>query len=446
MKFASSIFVSIASYRDSELIPTLHDMINTSKHPEHLDIAVFWQDDNDINTFLNQGMQLNESKTYLGYPLYLLEYNGARIWVLSVHYYESKGACWARHMAEQLFQNQAYFLQIDSHCRFIPHWDQEMIAMLNSLRVKSPKPVLSSYPPGYEPDQKNENRKDYVSRLTFNAFTPEGMVQMMSTPITETEPVRCGYLAAGFIFSDGSFVHDVANDPDIFFLGEEIAMAARAFTHGYDTYAPHKILLWHFYTRSNHSKVWTDHNNEAKESGAIDLAWWERDKIAKSRVRALLGTEQTTIELGRYILGTERSLQEFEYRVGLNFKKLTTHPDAAGTNKIAYFNELPASHSQWLQSLIVVNKKTLKIEKNEVDFTREDVEWWHIGVYNSQNTQVSAEKVDLNNMNKIITKIDESIVELKLAFNSDKNVNPHTVRICPYIHMQGWGDVVEKSW
>ncbi|MGE4802228.1 GlcNAc-transferase family protein [Yersinia hibernica] len=445
MQSASSIFVSIASYRDSELIPTLHDMINTAKHPENLDIAVFWQDDNDINTFLNQGMQLNESKTYLGYPLHLLEYNGARIQVLSVHYYESRGACWARHMAEQLFEDQAYFLQIDSHCRFIQHWDHEMIAVLNSLRVNSPKPILSSYPPGYEPGE-NESRKDYVSRLIFNTFTPEGMVQMMSVPFTEAAPVRCGYLAAGFIFSDGSFVHDVANDPDIFFMGEEIAMAARAFTHGYDTYAPHKILLWHFYTRTNHSKVWSDHNNEAKESGAIDLAWWERDKIAKSRVRALLESEQQTIELGRYTLGTKRSLQEYEYRLGLNFKQRTAHPDVTGTNKVSYFNELPTSHSQWLQSLIVVNKKTLKIEKHEADFTREDVEWWHIGVYDPQNTQVTAEQVDLSNMKKIITKIDDSIVELKLAFNTEKNVKPHTIRICPYIRTQGWGEVVEKSW
>lgn len=77
--------------------------------------------------------------------------------------------------------------------------------------------------------------------------------------------MRCGYLA-GVYFSDGSFAREVPNDPNIFFIGEEIAMAARAFTHGYDIYAPHKILLWHFYTRSEHSKVWSDHNNEAKET------------------------------------------------------------------------------------------------------------------------------------------------------------------------------------
>ncbi|EKN3724834.1 TPA: glycosyltransferase [Yersinia enterocolitica] len=445
MQSVSSIFVSIASYRDSELIPTLHDMINTAKSPENLNIAVFWQDENDINTFINQGMRLIESQTHLGYPLHQLEYNQAHIWVLAVHYYESKGACWARHMAEGLFQDETYFLQIDSHCRFIQHWDHEMVTMLNSLRDKSPKPILSAYPPGYEPGE-NENRKDYVSRLIFNTFTPEGMVQMMSTPFTENAPVRCGYLAAGFIFTDGCFVREVANDPDIFFLGEEIAMAARAFTHGYDCYAPHKILLWHFYTRSKHSKVWSDHNNEAKKSGAVELAWWERDKIAKSRVRTLLGTEQSNAELGCYALGSQRSLQEFEYRLGVNFSKRAVHPDVVGTHKVSYFTDLPAAHEQWLESLILVNKKTLKIEKHEADFTREDVEWWHIGVYNAQNAQVMAEHVDISNMKKIITKTDDSIFELKLAFNTETDSNPRSVRICPYIRLQGWGDVVEKPW
>lgn len=151
MQSVSSIFVSIASYRDSELIPTLHDMINTAKSPENLNIAVFWQDENDINTFINQGMRLIESQTHLGYPLHQLEYNQAHIWVLAVHYYESKGACWARHMAEGLFQDETYFLQIDSHCRFIQHWDHEMVTMLNSLRDKSPKPILSAYPPVMSP-------------------------------------------------------------------------------------------------------------------------------------------------------------------------------------------------------------------------------------------------------------------------------------------------------
>lgn len=448
MQSVPSVFVSIASYRDPELIPTLHDMINTAACPENLSIAVFWQNDNDINTFLDQGMRLIESTTHQGYPLYQLEYNQARVWVLSVHYYESRGACWARHMAETLFQDEAFFLQIDSHCRFIPHWDHEMIAMLDSLRAKSPKPILSSYPPAYEPEEpgKDESRKNHVSRMIFNLFTQEGIVQMLSTTVTETAPVRCGYMAGGFIFSDGSFAREVPNDPNIFFIGEEISMAARAFTHGYDTYAPHKILLWHFYTRTKGSKVWTDHSNEAKKTGSVEMAWWERDKIAKDRVTTLFDRNKDHSELAPYTLGTQRSLQEFEYRLGICVEKRAVHPDAVGKDKVSFFADLPESHEDWLQSLIFVNKKTLKVEKKEVDFMRDDVDWWHIGVYNANNIAVMVKKIDPENRAKMVTTIDDSCFELKLEFNTVTNSNAQKIRICPYIRSQGWGDIMEKSW
>lgn len=445
MQPGSTIFVSIASYRDPELFPTLHDMINTAEKPENLNIAIFWQDDNDISSFLNQGMVMVGSTTFRGYPLYELAFNGARILVISVHYYASQGACWARYMAEGLFEDQDYFLQIDSHCRFIPNWDREMGAMLNSLREKSARPVLSSYPPGYIPGE-DDNRTTYVSRLIAKFFTPEGMLQMGSVPFRESAPIRCGYLAGGFIFADGSFARDVPNDPKIFFMGEELAMAARAFTQGYDIYAPHSILLWHFYTRKEHSKVWADHSNEAKEKGAVEMAWWERDKVAKSRVRKLLGASDESADLGCYTLGKQRTLQEFEYRIGADFQRRALHPEVIGNDKLSYFADLPLSHEQWLDSLIFVNIKTLKIDQQEADFLREDVDFWHIGVYTPDNVELMTKEVDINNMKGVITPIDDSSYEVKLTFNTETSPSARVIRICPYIRSHGWGDTLEKSW
>ncbi|MCI1680714.1 MAG: UDP-N-acetylglucosamine-transferase [Ewingella americana] len=445
MQPGSTIFVSIASYRDPELIPTLHDMINNAEKPENLNIAIFWQNDNDITVFINQGMAKVETTTYRGYPLHEFECNRARISVISVHYYQSQGACWARYMAEGLFADQDYFLQIDSHCRFIPDWDREMVAMLNSLRGKSPRPVLSSYPPGYVPGE-DEDRKTYVSRLTTKSFTPDGMLQMGSVPFNDDAPLRCGYLAGGFIFADGTFARDVPNDPEIFFMGEEIAMAARTFTHGYDIYAPHRILLWHFYTRKEHSKVWGDHSNEAKKNGAVEMAWWERDKVAKSRVRKLLGAADEICDLGHYSLGKQRTLQEFEYRIGANFQQRALHPEVIGKDRISYFAELPLAHEQWLQALIFVNLKTLKIDKSEADFLREDVDFWHIGVYTPDNVELMTKQVDINNMKGVITPVDDSSFEVKLTFNTETSPSSRMIRICPYIRAHGWGDTLEKHW
>ena len=39
----SKIFVSIASYRDPELLPTLHDLISNAANPSDLVICIAWQ-------------------------------------------------------------------------------------------------------------------------------------------------------------------------------------------------------------------------------------------------------------------------------------------------------------------------------------------------------------------------------------------------------------------
>ena len=56
------------------------------------------------------------------------------------------------------------------------------------------------------------------------------------------------FWAAGMSFSRGHFVTTVGYDccsPDLF-MGEEIGMTVRAFTHGYDIYAPSESLIFHY--------------------------------------------------------------------------------------------------------------------------------------------------------------------------------------------------------
>ena len=39
-------------------------------------------------------------------------------------------------------------------------------------------------------------------------------------------------------------------------------MTVRAFTHGYDLFYPHRVILWHEYTRNYRPKHWDDHTAE----------------------------------------------------------------------------------------------------------------------------------------------------------------------------------------
>ncbi|HAV1831813.1 TPA: hypothetical protein JG914_004666 [Enterobacter hormaechei subsp. steigerwaltii] len=262
-----------------------------------------------------------------------------------MHHTRAAGAGYARHQCETLYGRETYFLQIDSHCRFSDFWDEKMISMLESLRKLSPKPILSTYPPDYQPGPP-ETRAYFPSRLIFNEFTVDGISMQSSCPIKAEAPQRNCYLAGGFIFADGEYLHDVPSDPDIFFAGEEIALSVRAFTHGYDAYAPHNILLWHHYGRTESPKIWSDHTSQAKEVGDVSKTWWERDRESKKRVRRLLGLEakENGTDLGQFDLGEVRTLQDFEYASGLTFHLRRVHPAVSGAEKCSFFSleSLPA--------------------------------------------------------------------------------------------------------
>lgn len=176
MNQPATIFVSIASYRDPELLPTLRDMLRHAAYPENLHIAICWQDDKTSDFFESAGFVQQQRRIFNGQEIVTFLFNKARIDIIMVHYFISQGASWARSLAEALFENEQYFLQIDSHCRFIPDWDNEMITMLRMLQAQSPHPVISSYPPAYTPGNNEAGcKKSDVSRLIFREYDRQGI-------------------------------------------------------------------------------------------------------------------------------------------------------------------------------------------------------------------------------------------------------------------------------
>ncbi|MFP2516979.1 GlcNAc-transferase family protein [Buttiauxella agrestis] len=445
MQPVNCIFVSIASYCDPELIPTLRDMIATAEHPKNLHIAVCWQHDGEESLFAEAQMTLLSRVPHQGFELLTFAYGGASVQVISAHFFQSCGAGWARSMAESLYTGEAWFLQIDSHCRFIPQWDREMIAMVRELQGISAKPVLSTYPPAYDPADENV-RNQFVNRLTFREFMPDGILMLSSVSFSAPTPVRGSYLAGGFIFATGSFVKDVPNDPHIFFAGEEIAMAVRAFTQGYEVYTPHKALLWHYYGRNEQRKIWGDHNNAAKEAGTVDLAWWERDKVSKSRVRTVLGVENPPVDLGDYGRGKVRSFAEFERMIGASFSHCTVMPDVVGKDRVSYFPPLDTSEESWLTGLIRPNKKKLTFRLSDLHLGVENTAWWHVGVYTESNVLLEQKTLTKANIEALVTAADPESLPLSFDFTTSAFHRPHSVRICPFITTEGWGNTVEKIW
>lgn len=445
----ATIFISIASYRDPQLLPTLKDMLDKAAHPENLHIAICWQDSGAPEIFAQAGFLPQGYRIVKEREVTMFSYRQARIDAIAVHYYASQGACWARHLAETLFENERYFLQIDSHCRFIPDWDNEMIALLRQVKMRSPRPIISSYPPAYTPgDNEEASKKTYVSRLIFREYDEQGIPMVGSVPFEAREPVRGSYLAGGFIFTVGDFVKAVPNDPQIFFAGEEIAMSVRAFTHGYDIYHPHKPLLWHYYQREEHSKVWSDHTDRAKDRGKVEKTWWERDGLSKQRVRALLTPDENTPAacLAPYTHGTERTLRQFEYQAGICLQQRTVLPEVMASEKINFFATPPVDETQWLKRQHAYYKKSIALNAADYAVGETDISTLHINVYNAQNALLYKRALAQAELEALHANSTDNVLTLVLEFNTAGMTQPAVVRICPWTDTSGWGAVTEEAW
>jgi hypothetical protein len=182
-----------------------------------------------------------------------------RFRILDIPFEKSNGACWARNQIQQLYQGEEYTLQIDSHMRFDKNWDDEMIKMIKQLQKKGhKKPLLTGYVSSFNPDNDPAERIPDPWRMVFDRFIPEGAVFFLPETIPGwqdlKEPVPSRFYSAHYCFTLGEFSKEVQHDPEFYFHGEEISIAARAYTHGYDLFHPHKTLIWHEYTRKGRTK------------------------------------------------------------------------------------------------------------------------------------------------------------------------------------------------
>lgn len=281
------ILITIAGYRDTELPATITNAIAQAAYPEHLRFAICHQFDDRTRDQLSPW------------------HDDPRFQIDAVPHSDSRGCCWARSRTFEHYDDEPYLLQIDAHMRFAARWDIRYIEMLES--IPSPLPVLTTYPPPYRFDDDGTVIYDMavgVQRLVIERVTHD-LTTVQKTHVVDdlSAPLPSPSIAAGQIFTRGRFCTDVPYDPEIYFSGEEISLAARAFTHGYDLFAPNENLIWHLYDHDE-PKHWEDHASHA-----------DAQQTAVDRLRLLFQGDHK--HLGKYGLGPARSLAAFERMAGI---------------------------------------------------------------------------------------------------------------------------------
>ena len=404
------IFVQIASYRDPQLVPTIKNMLENAKRPKNLVLSI--------------ARQFNEEDGFDD----LSEFeNDKRFKILNIPYTESKGVCWARHLTQQQYNGEEYTLQIDSHMRFEKDWDDTLIKMIKQLQKKGhKKPLLTGYVSSFDPENDPEGRVTEPWRMAFDRFTPEGVVFFLPEVIpnwkTLNEPVTARFYSAHFCFTLGKFSQEVQHDPEYYFHGEEISIAVRAYTHGYDLFHPHKVVIWHEYTRKGRTKQWDD-----------DKEWYLKNEACHKKNRQLLGVDGEVFDgdLSEYF-GTERTITDYEKYAGVLFSKRAVQQYTIDKNyppnPYTFKNE-----DEWKESFLSIFKHCIDLDLNRVP--ENDYEFWVVAFHNSKDETLHRHDADINEINRL--KLDpDNVGKIWREFNTSER--PTYWVVWPYSKSKGW--------
>ena len=415
----SKIFIQIASYRDPQLIPTVEDAINNAKHPENLVFCIAHQ-------FSDEDAFSKDLDKYR---------DDSRFKILDIPYKEATGACWARNQIQQKYDGEKYTLQIDSHHRFIENWDDECIKMIKQLQKKGhKKPLLTGYVSSFNPDNDPEERVLEPWWMTFDRFIPEGAVFFLPSGIPDwqnrTEPIPARFYSAHFAFTLGEFSVEVQHDPNYYFHGEEISIAVRAYTHGYDLFHPHKVVVWHEYTRKGRTKQWDD-----------DPDWVARNNSSHARNRALFGMDGECSpcmkeSLGKYYFGTERSLQDYEAYAGISFKKRAAQQYTLD-NKIAP-NPIIRDPQEYEASFLQRFKHCIDLGYDSVPY--DDYEFWAVIFEDKDGNSLYRRDADPEEIQRL--KNDpEGYCKIWREYYGP---SPYKYIVWPYSKEHGWCNKIEN--
>jgi hypothetical protein len=399
----NTIFIQIASYRDSELIPTIEDCLKKAQNPEALSFAIVNQYDanDEFSSTLDQYQ------------------NDPRFSILNVPARESLGVCWARHQTNKMYRGQYFILQIDSHSRFIQNWDTKIIE--SWLKLEDDKAIYTAYPPRYQPSQQPQEW-DQIPYIIHVYNISKGRTQQrpkrMNNWENRSSPVLARHVAAGFMFGRGTILQDVPYDPDFYFSEEEPALTVKLYTHGYNLYHPNEFFLWHYYTRKESPKHWSDQNTR------------EMSSRSSARLKSLLGLNNDYIDFKDKGLGEERSLEDYKNYAGIDFSNSILHIDTREAK------DLPVNLSDlegWTYKIKNFNK-TLSWDFSAVDKC-EDPRFWAFIFKDKYDEELYRLDVKYSKDKDII---DGKITKKHFSFTHYEGHDPAYFIIWPYSQSKKW--------
>lgn len=353
-----SIFISIASYRDTTCSATLRRAFERAANPRRVSVGIVQQNcQSQTRCFTGTGWAEKRqwvprpgpdpdcAEAFCASKLGRPHCDAGRVRILRLDEIDSLGPFFTRFVNSKLWRGENFYLQIDAHTDFRSSWDDSLVAQMRAT-PSYPKSVISNYPPGGSPNSpaawpapRHMTKPDTgypPSALCACTFETAGagrftvrLAEAGRSFRKELEtPRHSAFVAAGFFIAHGTIVDTVGFDPFLpfLFMGEELALSVRMWTHGYDIYAPSQDVLQHEYVRKESPKFWESvgqvysHANLHNELTDVVVQrvqylskFPEADSPEKLQPRTLL------LRFDQFGCGNVRHERDFAKAMGLDF-------------------------------------------------------------------------------------------------------------------------------
>jgi len=297
----ASIFVQISAYQDHELSKTINDCIKKSsgKNELHFGINLVFKEDNIIIPCVpNLKIKTSKAPKNLGVGI-------------------------GRYLANQFYDGEDFYLQVDAHTRFIKDWDEFIISNYFLYKNEGCNPVLTTYPSPYHYEDGKEILEDSPVTNAID-FRTEDIDLFKKTKFlhqyskSTEESIFTKSISGGSVFSSGE-IASIFPNKKMFNWGEEMLYAIRLFTHGYDLMIPQKQYLYHLYY--SHDKP---ENNFRSISGS-DFPD-ETNNIIKESDQEIYRIITNNI-ISDEGLGNKRTLDEYWFYIGISEELISISKD-----------------------------------------------------------------------------------------------------------------------
>jgi hypothetical protein len=345
----SSIFVSVASYRDPLCAATIRGLFSQSAYPFRVVTGIVEQHySEDRPCIAHPSRDSDRHRVVIPHP---------NVRLLRVPPSEAKGPIHTRYYAASMYRHEDYFMMVDSHCKLARDWDLLLIRMqfeaTAMLPLSSRGAILTYHPPAWVLDDETPSdvaplivdrggallppmKMPVVCRPVYD-YPELGYPVLYSVPVKRTSrPRPSPFIGAGLVFAPGSVLQYAPFDPYLpyIFHGEEILLSARYWTSGFDFFAPHVDVVFHYYYRREAPKYFNRTSYDVSMSAhEQELATLRVQLLLQSTVYVMrsrregkplrmyaenISDERVVRDLDVFGLGKDRTLDQFWHHVGID--------------------------------------------------------------------------------------------------------------------------------